>query len=149
MHFSCHIHRSRYLPDVITPKPSVSPIQGMILEKLNLGVAQIEYGVLNSTLEYKWLPGGCGNWQVQQFNPPHSQQLPMRRELVWHQHLSAWIWNKFTCPQILVHCLMYSFSSHTLVQLLYNLHLQDVEIWVKWSYQFTSEVIRFKEQWSH
>jgi len=74
------------------PKPSVSPIQGMILEKLNVGVAQIEYGVLNSTLQYKWLPGGCGNWQVPQFNPPHRQQLPMRRELVWHQHLSAWIW---------------------------------------------------------
>ena len=30
--------------------------------------------------------------------------------------------------KILVHCLMDSFSLYTLVQLLYNLHLQDVEI---------------------
>ena len=60
--------------------PSVSPIQGMILEKLDLCVARIEYGVLNPTLGYKKLPGGCGNWQVPQFNPPHRQKLPMRRK---------------------------------------------------------------------
>ena len=38
------------------------------------------------------LPGGCRNWPVPQFNPPYRQELPMRREFVWHQHLSPSIW---------------------------------------------------------
>jgi len=51
MHFSCHIHHSHYLSGIIISKPSVSLIQDMILEKLNVGVAKIEYEVLNPTLE--------------------------------------------------------------------------------------------------
>ena len=72
----------------------LSPIQGMISQP-NLYVARIEYRILNAALKYKILPGGCRNRQVPQFNPPHRQQLPMRRELVWHQHLSPWIWKKW------------------------------------------------------
>ena len=59
----------------------LNPIQGMISQP-NLYVAQIEYRVLNATLKYKILPEECRNQQVLQFNPPHRQELPMRRELV-------------------------------------------------------------------
>ena len=52
----------------------------MILEKLNLCIAQIEYRMLNPTLEYKKLPEECGNWQVLQFNSFYRQKLPMRRK---------------------------------------------------------------------
>ena len=72
---------------------------------------------------------------------------------------------KFTCHQTLVHCLMDSFSSHTLVQLLYNLHCQDVEIQNITppqselsdpinSHHFDQvdhfdQVVHYMEQWSH
>jgi len=62
---------------MITPKSSESYIRD---DKPNLCVAQIEYRVLNAALEYKILPGGCRNRQVPQLNPPHRQELPMRRE---------------------------------------------------------------------
>ena len=42
---------SGYLRDVIAFKPLVSPMQGMIPGKINLGAAQIEYVVLNAALE--------------------------------------------------------------------------------------------------
>jgi len=62
---------------MITPKPSESHARN---DKPNLCVAQIEYKVLNGALKYKILPKGCGTCQVLQFNPPHRQQLPIRRE---------------------------------------------------------------------
>jgi len=40
-----------------------------MISQPNLCVAQIEYKVLNAALEYKRLPGECGNQQVLQFNP--------------------------------------------------------------------------------
>jgi len=63
---------------MVTPKPSESHARN---DKPNLYVARIEYRVLNAALEYKILPGGCRNRQVPQFNPPHRQELPMRRKL--------------------------------------------------------------------
>jgi len=62
---------------MIKPKPSGSHTRD---DKPNLCIAQIEYRMLNAALEYKRLPGGCRNWQVLQFNPPHRQELPMRRK---------------------------------------------------------------------
>ena len=53
-HFSCLLactHRLCYLCDVIIFKPLVSSMQGMIPEKINLGITQIEYVVLNAVLE--------------------------------------------------------------------------------------------------
>ena len=80
-------------------------------------IAQIEYRVLNAALEYKRLPGGCGNRQVPQFNPSHRQQLPMRRKScdtnICHLEFGR---NKDHSPVIKP-------SSHTLVQLLYNSYL--------------------------
>ena len=110
---------------MITHKSSESHTRN---NKPNLYVAQIEYRVLNAALMYKILPGGCINLQVLQLDSSHRQELPMRRELMWYQHLYPSIWKKFTCHQTLVYCLMDSFSLHILVQLLYNLHLQNVEI---------------------
>ena len=141
---------------MITHKSSESHTRN---NKPNLRVAQIEYRALNAALMYKILPGGCRNLQVLQLNPSHRQELPMRRELVWHQHLSSSIWKKFTCHQTLVYYLMDSFSLHILVQLLYNLHLHDVEIQNITLPQpelnnpinshYFDQVIHYKEQWSH
>ena len=79
--------------------------------------------------------------------------LPTDRNCPWGEnHLSPSIWKKFTCHQTLVHCLMDSFSSHTLVQLLYNLHLQDVErseLNDPINSHHFDQVVDYKEQWSH
>ena len=62
---------------MIIPKLSESHTRD---DKPNLYVVQIEYRVLNAALKYKILLGECENRQVPQFNPPHRQQLPMRRK---------------------------------------------------------------------
>ena len=89
---------------MITPKPSESHTRN---DKPNLCVAQIEYKVLNAAL-YKRLPGGCGNRQVPQFNPPHIQELPMRRKSCDANicHLEFCKKRSSTCHQTLVYCLM-------------------------------------------
>ena len=109
------------------------------------------------------LPISTSSWQSLTSNP---LLLNLRhvaghiaRELVWHQHLSSSIWKKFTCHQTLVYYLMDSFSLHILVQLLYNLHLHDVEIQNITLPQpelndpinshYFDQVIHYKEQWSH
>ena len=94
----------------------------------------------------------------------HNSILPTDRNCPWGEnscdtnicHLQ---FEKFTCHQTLVHGLMDSFLSHILVQLLYNLHLQDVEIQKVTlphselsdpinSHHF-NQVVHYKEQWSH
>ena len=55
----------------------------------------------------------------------HNSILPTDRNYPWGEN--SYDTNICHLQFTLVHCLMDSFSSHTLVQLLYNLHLQDVE----------------------
>ena len=55
----------------------------------------------------------------------HNSILPTDRNYPWGENSCDT--NICHLQFTLVHCLMDSFSSHTLVQLLYNLHLQDVE----------------------
>jgi len=107
---------------MITPKPSESHTRD---DKPNLCVAQIEYMALNAALEYKILPGGCGNRQFPQFNPPHRQELPMRRKScdtnICHLEFGR---NKDHSPVVKPwYTAWWIFPSHTLVQLLYNSYL--------------------------
>ena len=110
---------------MITPKPSESYTRN---DKPNFCVAQIEYMVLNAALEYKILPGGCRNLQFPQFNPPHRQELPMRRKSCDTNICHLEFGRKKDHSPVIKHTAWWIFPSHTLVQLLYNLHCQDVEI---------------------
>ena len=80
----------------------------------------------------------------------HNSILPTDRNYPWGEN--SYDTNICHLQFTLVHCLMDSFSSHTLVQLLYNLHLQDVErseLNDPINSHHFDQVVDYKEQWSH